>query len=75
MERGDDRKRGFRLPGKGWRRSLLAVMLGNLLYYASYDYLPPWAQNKPFAFDLGLALNFWVCVVVYILIRFLFPKL
>ena len=75
MEHGDDRKREFRLPGKGWRRSLLAVMLGNLLYYASYDHLPRWAQNQPFAFDLGLALNFWGCVVVYILIRFLFPKL
>ena len=68
-------KTGWKLPGTGWRRSLLAVLLGNLIYFASMDYMPPWARHEPNAIDLGLAVDFWICVLVYIMIRLLFPKL
>ena len=70
-----EKKGGFRLPGTGWRRSLLAVLIGNLIYFASVDYMPAWARHTPYMYDVGLAVDFWICVLVYIMIRLLFPKL
>jgi hypothetical protein len=71
----EEKERRFKLPGTGWRRSLLAVLIGNVIYFGSYDYLPEWAQHKPYVYDVGLAIDFWICVLVYILIRLLFPRL
>ena len=68
-------RKPFRIPGVGWKRSLLAVLIGNLIYYAIIDALPEAARHQPFAFDLGLAIDFWICVMVYGAIRYLFPKL
>ena len=73
---GDDRKaKRWKLPGTGWRRSLLAVLLGNLIYFGAMDSLPAWARHQPSSIDVGLAVDFWICVLVYIFIRLVFPKL
>ena len=48
-----------------WPRSLIAILIGNALYYGAIDYLPPTARHQPFEFDWGLAVDFWVCVAVF----------
>jgi len=58
----------FRLPPTFWR-SLIAVLLGNALYFGLESHLPPRARHTPFAIDWGLAVDFWVCLVFYGLIR------
>ncbi len=75
MSRDGAERKNWKLPGDGWRRSLLAVLLGNLIYFASIDYLPEWARHQPSTIDVGLAVDFWICVLVYIMVRLLFPKL
>ncbi|MBI1358108.1 MAG: hypothetical protein GC160_27555 [Acidobacteria bacterium] len=68
-------RRRFKLPGVGWKRSLLSVLLGNVIYYAIIDDLPRAIKHRPFEYDPGLAVDFWICVMVYGAIRFLFPRL
>ncbi|MCC6858444.1 MAG: hypothetical protein IT158_07780 [Bryobacterales bacterium] len=46
-------------------RSLLAVLLGNLVYYSLWHWLPPAARHEPFQLDVGLAVDAWVCLVFY----------
>ena len=50
-------------------QSLLAVLLGNAAYYVLMPSLPPPAQHRLFQVDLGLAVDFWFCLVAYGLIR------
>jgi len=52
-----------------WWRSLAAVLAGNLIYLLAEKHLPPRAQHQPFAFDWGLLVDFWICLVCYGLIR------
>jgi hypothetical protein len=46
-------------------RSLIAVVAGNAIYFSLMRYLPPRAQHVPFQIDWGLAVDFWVCLVCY----------
>ncbi|MCL4402493.1 MAG: hypothetical protein M1436_07520 [Acidobacteria bacterium] len=46
-------------------RSLLAVLLGNALYFAIVGWLPPKARHTPFLIDWGLAVDFWICLVMW----------
>lgn len=48
---------------------LVAILLGNALYFAINRYLPPAAQHHPFKFDLGTLVDFWICLAVYGLIE------
>jgi hypothetical protein len=50
-------------------QSLLAVLLGNAAYYVLMPSLPLAARHKLFEVDLGLAVDFWFCLVAYGLIR------
>jgi len=50
-------------------QALLAIILGNVLYFALVPSLPPAARHHPFHLDLGTLLDFLFCVVVYGLIR------
>jgi hypothetical protein len=50
-------------------RALLAIMLGNLLYFALMSYLPTRLHHAPFRMDWGLVLDFGLCVAAYIGIR------
>ena len=50
-------------------QALLAIILGNVVYFALIPSLPPVARHRPFHFDLGLILDFWFCLVAYGLIR------
>ncbi len=50
-------------------QALLAVILGNVVYFALAPSLPMAARHRPFRFDLGMVIDFWFCLVAYGLIR------
>ena len=52
------------LPGK-WIKYLVAILMGNGLYFALYPHLPPAARHRPFRLDLGTLVDFWFCLLVY----------
>ena len=53
----------------GLGESLLAVVLGNILYFAAAPYLPGGLQHELFHPDAGLLVNFLVCAAVFGVIR------
>ena len=48
-----------------WVKFLVAILLGNGLYFSLYPYLPPAAQHRPLRLDLGTLVDFWFCLFVY----------
>jgi hypothetical protein len=53
-----------------WLEYLIAILLGNAIYYFSLQpHLPPIWRHPSAKIDLGLFLDFMVCVGVYGLIR------
>ena len=47
-------------------KQLIAVVGGNLLYlFLLMPHLPPAGQHRPDRLDLGLIVDFWVCVAMY----------
>jgi ABC-type uncharacterized transport system permease subunit len=57
------------LSANFWK-SLIAVVVGNVLYYFIFlPMLPARVQHKPFAMDLGVLVDLWICLVVYGLVE------
>jgi hypothetical protein len=52
-----------------WMRMLLAVLLGNLVYFAVEPFLPDSLAHNLYEFDAGLILDFGICAGIYLLIR------
>jgi hypothetical protein len=53
-----------------WVEYLVAILLGNAIYFFSLvPHLPDAFQHRGFHIDLGMLLDFCVCVAVYGLIR------
>ncbi len=52
-----------------WIKYLVAIVLGQALYFAVSPHLPPAARHQPFRFDLGTVIDFWFCLFVYGLIE------
>ncbi len=51
-------------------KSLVAVVTGNVLYYfLLMPLLPPAGRHRPRQFDLGLLIDFWICLVILGLIE------
>lgn len=48
-----------------WIKYLVAVVLGNALYFRLSSHLPPAARHQSFGFDLGTIVDFWFCLFVY----------
>jgi hypothetical protein len=47
-------------------KQLAAIVIGNAIYFLLLTpHLPPAAQHRPDKLDLGLLVDFWICVVVY----------
>jgi len=44
---------------------LVAILLGNGLYFALSPHLPPAAQHRSNAIDLGTIIDFWICLLMY----------
>ena len=62
-------KVNMKLTTVKWLKYLVAILLGNGLYFALNPYLPPPAQHHPFKLDLGTLVDFWLCVLIYGLIE------
>ena len=54
-----------------WKTSLLAVLAGNAAYYSLHPYLPRALQHSSHL-DLGLGLDFVLCVIAYFVARAIF---
>jgi cytosine/uracil/thiamine/allantoin permease len=52
------------LPKNFWQ-SLIAVVVGNAIYFLLMPRMPRLAQHTTFRFDLGLVVDFWICLVIY----------
>jgi len=48
-----------------WVKFLVAIILGNTLYFALSPHLPPAAQHRSWSVDLGTVVDFWLCLVIY----------
>ncbi len=57
---------------ESWRsnflQSLISVLLGNAAYFLVMPYLPAPARHGYRRYDLGLVVDFWMCLVIYGLI-------
>jgi hypothetical protein len=49
--------------------ALAAVLAGNAAYFLLMKYLPPRVRHVPFQIDLGLVVDFWLCLVAFGLIK------
>lgn len=52
-----------------WAEYLVAVLGGNIVYLAIEPELPALFRHRMFQVDLGLALDFLICVVLYGVVR------
>jgi len=59
----------MKLNAWSWIKYLVAIVLGQALYFALAPYLPPAARHQSFQFDLGTVIDFWFCLFVYGLIE------
>ena len=50
-------------------QALLAIILGNVVYFALAPSMPLIARHRPFRVDLGMVIDFWICLVIYGLFR------
>jgi hypothetical protein len=48
---------------------LLAIILGNVVYFLLLPSLPPVVRHRPYQIDLGMVVDFWFCLVAYGLMR------
>jgi hypothetical protein len=55
-------------------KALLAIVIGNIVYFLAMPHLPYSWQHHSFAIDFGLAVDFFCCVVVYIIIDAAFRR-
>ena len=58
-----------KLFNRSFWQSLIAVLAGNAIYYSIERYLPPRGQHQLYRIDWGLAVDFWICVICYFLVR------
>ena len=49
--------------------ALVAVLAGNAAYFLLVRYLPPRAHHVRFQIDLGLVVDFWLCLVAFGMIK------
>lgn len=51
-------------------KQFVAILIGNALYFLLLmPHLPVRAQHRPDKLDLGLLIDFWICVVIYGLVE------
>ena len=52
-----------------WMRMLLAILLGNLLYFSAEPYLPETLGHNLYKVDTGLIVDFAICAGIYASLR------
>jgi predicted MFS family arabinose efflux permease len=55
----------MRLTREKLIKYMVAILLGNGLYFALSPYLPPAARHAERTIDLGTVVDFWFCLLVY----------
>jgi len=50
-------------------QALVAIVFGNVVYFLLLPSLPLAARHQRFHVDLGMMIDFWLCLVAYGLIR------
>ena len=50
-------------------QTLVAIVIGNVVYFLLLPSLPQVARHRPFQIDLGLVIDFSFCLLAYGLIR------
>ena len=68
-EETDSEMSGGVSTARRWAEYLLAVLGGNIIYLAIEPQLPTLFRHRMFQVDLGLALDFLICVFLYGLVR------
>jgi len=68
-EEADSDMSGRVSTARRWAEYLIAVLGGNIIYLAIEPQMPPPLRHRMFQVDLGLALDFLICVVLYGFIR------
>jgi hypothetical protein len=58
-----------RLLKRSFWESLIAVLAGNAIYFSVERFLPARMQHQVFQIDFGLAVDFWICLACYGLVR------
>lgn len=58
-----------------WIKYLIAIVVGNAVYFSVQSYLPPSAQHHTFRPDLGTLVDLWFCVAVYGLLEFVISRI
>ena len=58
----------IRIKQPFWQ-SLIAVLAGNAIYFGVAQFLPERAQHQVYQLDWGLAVDFWICLACYGLLR------
>ena len=48
---------------------LLAILLGNLIYWAATPFLPDFLVHGVYRMDGGLLLDFAVCTTLYVILK------
>ena len=46
-------------------QALVAVLAGNVAYFLLMPHLPLPARHVPPRVDLGMAVDFWICLVIF----------
>ena len=60
---------------RNFLQSLAAVVAGNAIYFLSMPYLPRAARHRIFkAFDLGIFIDFVICVAMYVVLGWVTRK-
>jgi len=57
------------LTREKWIKYLVAILLGNALYFALSPHLPPAARHAERTVGWGTVVDFWFCLLVYGLIE------
>jgi len=64
----------MQLLRKHWK-TLVAVLGGNFVYFVLlYRWLPPNFRHRRDQLDLGIVLDFWICLFVYGLLAFRYTR-
>jgi hypothetical protein len=55
--------------GRQWAEYLVAILLGNIIYLFIEPQLPTAIRHRMFRVDFGLAIDFFICVALYAVVR------
>jgi hypothetical protein len=52
-----------------WMRMILAILLGNVIYFAAQPFLPETLVHNLYEVDAGLIADFAICLAIYLALQ------